>query len=333
MSAAILPWQSALWSRVQAARAAGRLAHALLLAGPRGVGKQAFAQRLAASLLCESPGADGEACGHCRGCMQESAGTHPNRIWLQRELNDKGKQKRDISMDQLREMMDRLTLSTHYAQTRVVVIDPADALNTAGVNALLKTIEEPPARSQVLLISERPMALAATLRSRCQRLDVPLPSSAQACAWLQQAEPAMDAEAALREAGGAPLTALALHRSGQLEQRRAWRQTLLDLAERRIDPLAAAARVDKDQVEEWLRAVVAFLHALLRAQAGVPTDTALAGLARVLGADATESMLTETVEGQRRLAGNANAALLVESLMIGWWRRTMATTTSRTMRA
>lgn len=329
-----LSWQAALWTRMQFARSAGRLAHALLLAGPRGVGKHVFAQRLTASLLCESPDADGDACGRCRGCTQERAGTHPNRIWLEREISEKtGKEKRDISMDQLRQMMERLTLATHYAQSRVIVIDPAEALNTAGVNALLKTIEEPPANSHVLLISERPMALAATLRSRCQRLDFALPAIDQAREWLRAQDSAVDADAALRETGGSPLSALELHRCGQLEQRRAWRQTLLDLAERRLEPLAAAARVDKDQVEAWLRAVVAFLHAVLRAQAGMPTDAALIGLARVLPVDATEAMLTEVVEGQRRLAGNANAALLIESLMIGWWRRTMATPPPRTLRA
>ena len=329
-----LPWQAGLWMRLQTARSAGRLAHAMLLAGPRGVGKHRFAQRLAASLLCESPDTGGDACGRCRGCAQERAGTHPNRIWLEREYNEKsGKEKRDISMEQLRQMMERLTLSTHYAQSRVIVIDPAEALNTAGVNALLKTIEEPPANSHVLLISERPMALAATLRSRCQRLDFALPAIDQAREWLRAQDASLDADLALHETGGAPLSALELHRSGQLAQRRAWRQTLLDLAERRLDPLAAAARVDKDQVEDWLRIVVAFLHAVLRAQAGMATDTALVGLARVLAVGATEAMLTDAIEGQRRLAGNANAALLVESLMIAWWRRTMATPPPRTLRA
>lgn len=333
-SGVILPWQEALWSRVQSARNAGRLAHALLLAGPRGVGKHAFAQRLTASLLCESPAPGGGACGRCRSCTQERAGTHPNRIWLVREINEKtGKEKRDISLDQLREMMERLTLGTHYAQSRVIVIDPAEALNGGGVNALLKTIEEPPANSHVLLIAERPMALVATLRSRCQRLDFALPTTDQAREWLRTQDSSIDADAALRETGGAPLSALDLHRSGQLDQRRAWRQTLIDLAERRLDPLAAASRVDKDKVEEWLRAVVAFLHAVLRAQAGIPTDAAVAVVAGALRVEATEAMLAETIEGQRRLVGNANAALLVESLMIGWWRRTMATPPPRTMRA
>ncbi|MGQ0622786.1 MAG: DNA polymerase III subunit delta' [Panacagrimonas sp.] len=325
MSPDILPWHAQIWSQLQSARAAGRLAHALLLSGPRGVGKQAFARRLAASLLCEARLTDGAACGRCRGCVQQQAGTHPNLIWLAREINEKtDKEKRDISMEQLRTMMERLTLSTHYAQSRVVVIDPADALNTAGVNALLKTIEEPPAGSHVVLISERPMALAATLRSRCQRLSFSVPDPDAACVWLRAAEPGIDASAALAETGGAPLAALAAHREGLLDRHRQWRQTLAELAEQRIDPLTAASRVDKETVEDWLRSLVGFLHQLLRAQCGIgQPNAALARLAQAVGPEVTESMLAETVEGQRRLAGNANPALLIESLMIGWWRRTL----------
>lgn len=330
MNTDVLPWHAETWSRVQSARAAGRLAHALLLSGPRGVGKQAFARRLAASLLCESRASDGAACRQCRGCAQQQAGTHPNLIWLAREINEKtDKEKRDISMEQLRAMMERLTLSTHYAQSRVVVIDPAEALNTAGVNALLKTIEEPPADSHVLLISERPMALAATLRSRCQRLSFAVPPIEEAREWLRKAEPKIEADSALAETGGAPLAALEAHREGLLDRRRQWRETLLELAEQRIDPLTAAARVDKDTVEDWLRSLVGFLHQLLRSQCGLgSTNAAFTRLAQAVGPTVTEAMLAETIEGQRRLAGNANPALLIESLMIGWWRRTLPTPSS-----
>lgn len=325
-----LPWQADTWSRVQSAHAAGRLAHALLLSGPRGVGKHFFARRLAASLLCESRGSEGDACGHCRGCTQYLAGTHPNLIWLTREFNDKtDKEKRDISMEQLRQMMERLTLATHYARSRVVVIDPADALNAAGVNALLKTIEEPPADSHLLLISERPMVLAATLRSRCQRIVFGLPALDEARAWLSAVEPGLNVDAALAETQGAPLAALHAHREGLLERNRQWRETLLELAEQRVDPLVAASRVDKDSAADWLRTVVGFLHQLLRVHCGLDAASGpFLRLAQGVGPAVTEILLAEAVEGQRRLAGNANPALLIESLMIGWWRHTLTSNRS-----
>lgn len=332
---AVLPWHAALWSRVNDARRAGRLGHALLLSGPAGVGKRLFAMRLAASLLCERVADDGSVCGQCRGCVQRAAGTHPNLTWLTREYNEKtDKEKRDISMDQLRAMMERLGLSSHYGQSRVVVIDPADALNTNGVNAVLKTVEEPPPGIHIVLISERPMALAPTMRSRCQRLSLPLPAVEEAEAWLRSRMPGVDVVQALREAGGAPLTALEVREEGTAEHLASWREGLLAVASQRLDPLTAAARVappgmklSPELVRDWLQQLQRVLHRLLRAMVGLESDAAWSGLARRLGAGHVEQLLVEVVESQRRLQANANPQLTVESLMISWWRRTGAAKT------
>lgn len=327
-----LPWHAPLWSRVNEARRAGRLAHALLLAGPAGVGKRLFAMRLAASLLCEQVGDDGSPCERCRGCVQRAAGTHPNLTWLAREYDEKkDKEKRDISMEQLRTMMERLGLASHYGQARVVVIDPADALNANGVNAVLKTVEEPPPGIHIVLVSERPMALAPTLRSRCQRLNLPLPAAEAAEAWLRSKAPGVDAAAALRESGGAPLTALASRVEGSADHHATWRELLLAVAAQKLDPLAAASRVappgvklSPEIVHEWLRQMHRLLLRVLRTIAGVETDASMSGLARRLGAANVEQLLAEVVESQRRTLGNANPQLLIESLMISWWRRTGA---------
>jgi DNA polymerase-3 subunit delta' len=321
-----LPWQDGIWARLQEAISSGRLGHAWLLAGPAGVGKRQFARRLAESLLCESPAIGGDACGACRGCVQVQADSHPNLSWLVREISEKTKkEKRDISVDQLREMMERLALSSHYGGTRVVVIEPADALNASGMNAVLKTIEEPPPGTVILLISERPLALAATLRSRCRRLNFPVPPLDAARTWLQQQDlGAQSADALLRESGGAPLAALAAHRSGLAEQRQKWWNTLLALADQRTDPLAAAAEVGKEGAVEWLPAYQGLLHRLLRAVLGLEHDPRLQKLAARTRPAAIEGLLAEATEARRRLLGNASAQLLVESLMIGWWRRLVA---------
>jgi DNA polymerase III subunit delta' len=329
-----LPWHAALWARVNEARRAQRLGHALLLSGPAGVGKRLFAMRLAASLICERLGPDGAACGSCRGCVQRLAGTHPNLLWLTREISERtDKEKRDISMEQLRAMMDRLELASHYGQSRVVVIDPADALNANGVNAVLKTVEEPPPGIHIVLISERPMALAPTLRSRCQRLSVPLPAFDDAVAWLRTRLPGVDAAAALREAGGAPLTAIKARAEGGSDLQASWDEAMLAVASRKLDPLTAAARVaapgqklSPEMVQGWLHHLHRVLLRLLRGIAGLETDPVFAGLARRLGAGHLEQLLAEVVECQRRVLGNANPQLTVESLMISWWRRTGAAT-------
>lgn len=315
-----LPWQETMWQRTQDSLCAGKLGHALLLCGTAGVGKRRFARRLAASLLCEARPADGQACGACRGCIQFAAGTHPNLTWLSREFNDKtDKEKRDISLEQLREMMESLALSSHYGLARVIVIDPADAMNIGGVNAVLKTVEEPPAGCYLLLITERVMALAPTLRSRCQRLQFGLPDAAVAQAWLAQQPGQFDAAAALAEAQGAPLAALEDQQSGLATQRRAWFDTLLALAQRRTDPLSAAAQVDKERVAMWLAVFQRALQRVLRADSGIETEAAWRALAVNLGALQVERLLAEAIESRRKLQSNANPQLLVESLMILWW--------------
>lgn len=324
-----LPWQADLWRRVNEARRGGRLGHALLFAGPAGVGKRSFARRLAGSLMCESRADDGRPCGSCRGCVQVAAGSHPNLTWMTREFNEKTeKEKRDISMDQLRAMMERLSLASHYGQARVVVIDPADALNISGVNAVLKTVEEPPPGLHMLLISERPMALAPTLRSRCQRLTFQIPPAADAEAWLRSRMPDIDAAGALRDANGAPLAALEARESGATELHRTWREQLVAVAGQKADPLVAAARLapagtklSAELVQDWLRHFQRVLHQLLRSLAGVGDEKAFAVIAARLGAAHIEQLLVEIIESQRRIHGNANPQLAVESLMISWWRR------------
>ncbi len=318
-----LPWHDALWRQCHESYKSGRLGQALLFAGPAGVGKRYFAGRLAASLLCEARDEKtGASCGNCRGCHQFSAGTHPNLFWLEREFNSKtDKEKRDISMEQLREMMDRLAFSSHYGQARVVVINPADALNINGINAVLKTVEEPPENTYLVLISERPMALVATLRSRCQRLNFSVPEEGIAANWLEQEFDGIDARAALAASGGAPLAALADFESGAVAQRQAWRDALLAVAERRLEPVAAAAQIGKDDVPEWLRHFVRTLHQILRSLGALPAEPAIQGLAQRLSASHIESLLSEAIDSQRRLQFNANPQLLLESLMISWWHR------------
>ena len=307
-----LPWQQERWLELTAQVQQQRLAHALLLAGPRGVGKRQFAHALAAFVLCEARSS--HACGHCRSCEQLAAGTHPNLIVLRPGVDEKtGKSKRDISVDQIREFGDKLHLTSHYGQSKLALIDPVDALNDSGINALLKNIEEPPAGTHLLLVSERPLALKPTLRSRCQRLRFAPPSPAQALDWLQ-AQGITDA-AALDWCGGAPLRALELREQGLLERYAEWDRALLELAARKRDPLAVAALVDKDQAGAFLAWLQQWLTGLLRRKLGA-TDAFAGGLSQA----ALEQMLSETLQGPRRLAGNASAPMLIESLMILWWR-------------
>ncbi|MBD3813003.1 MAG: DNA polymerase III subunit delta', partial [Betaproteobacteria bacterium] len=168
------PWLDAPWRRLLATRA--RPAQALLLAGPRGVGKGALARAWAQALLCEAPQRDGAACGECPACHWYEADTHPDfrLLALQEKTGKEGETRMAtaVEVDQAREAVDFVQMSTYRAGFRVVLIDPADCLNLAAANALLKVLEEPPLNTVFVLVSDQPRRLLPTIRSRCTRIDI-----------------------------------------------------------------------------------------------------------------------------------------------------------------
>ncbi len=196
---AVYPWQREQWRRLVRNRAADRLSHALLIAGPGGTGLRAFAEAWSQALLCRA-GATAAPCGACRGCHLYAAGTHPDALHI--EPSEAGKA---ISIDAIRALTERLALTGSDA-TKVALIDPAEALTTAAANSVLKTLEEPPGGAHLVLVSRRVARLPATVRSRCQRMAFGLPEHDTALQWLQ-AQAVDGAETWLARAGGAPVWA------------------------------------------------------------------------------------------------------------------------------
>ena len=163
----MLPWHSAARERLETAVEGGRLPHALLLQGPAGVGKERFAAALAAALLCTGRGARLEACHVCAECALTGAGSHPDLHWLRRPEDRK-----TISVDQVRELAERLSMTSMRRGRRLAIVSPAHAMTINAQNALLKTLEEPASGTLLLLVSSRPSAILPTLRSRCQRVEL-----------------------------------------------------------------------------------------------------------------------------------------------------------------
>ena len=163
------------------------LHHAWLLAGPRGVGKAHFARSAAIRLLSEAAGPPVELPGletpeeHPMAKLI-AAGSHPDLRWLERLENDKtGNLARNITVAQVRELGEFLSLTPALSSWRAVIIDSIDDLEKSAANALLKMLEEPPANSVFLLVSHAPGRLLPTIRSRCRRLDFhALPDDAMA---------------------------------------------------------------------------------------------------------------------------------------------------------
>ncbi|WP_426702808.1 DNA polymerase III subunit delta' [Rhodanobacter sp. Col0626] len=235
-----LPWHAEHWARLQARRQRDALPHALLLCGAAGLGKRAFVQRFVAGLLCAEP-VNGDACGHCRSCLLLAAGSHPDVVSLSFGLRKDGVQRSEIVVDQIRELSARLAMNSQFGGWQVATIDPADAMNPAAANALLKTLEEPASQTMLILLADAPWRLPQTIRSRCQRIEFHLPATTEALTWLQD-EGVRDAAAALAAAGGNPGLARAWSGEGALERRQEVRKDLTALAAGRGQPTEVVKR-------------------------------------------------------------------------------------------
>ncbi len=301
----IYPWQEGLWRKVQEAR--DRLPHALLLAGPRGVGKEAFARCLLKGLLCPNA-REGFPCGACPSCRQVEAGSHPDALVLSPEGPG-----RPITIDQVRGLKAFAGLGSEGL--RCALIHPAEAMHLPAANSLLKTLEEPPPGTLLLLVSHRPGRLLPTVRSRCQRLPFFLPPREVALAWLSGRM--ADAAYWLELAGGAPLRALALAEEG--EDRRAFLRDLLRLRRGTLDPVACAERWQGRDVDGW---ILAALADIIRLRHGLPAPREAVSLGEGLGLSELHALWDRIMEvrRQKEACPNLHPRMVAEALLITWSR-------------
>jgi DNA polymerase-3 subunit delta' len=315
------PWHDAIWTSLTARLE--RLPHALLLHGAAGLGKELFAHRFAASLLCTQPGSTTDACGRCHSCQLLAAGNHPDFRQLAPTED-----RRRIVIDQVRELGAFFALRPHTSSRKVAILAPADSLNLHAANSLLKILEEPPAGNVLLLVSHQPARLPATIRSRAQRVMFPIPERASALAWLATRAGAAPAELLLNLAAGAPLKALALAEGGFLASREEFLRDLGLLAARRGDPLACAKRWKEAGTEAsltWLTGFVADLihcSALENGSARVLNPEAVGFLRKnknVLYLNELFRYLDVISNARNGLAsGSLDELLMLEDLLIRW---------------
>jgi DNA polymerase-3 subunit delta' len=260
------PWCVPLWNGLAARAAGGTLPHALLACGPAGLGKRALVDAFVRARLCETP-RDGRACGSCRACRLLAAGTHPDRMLVTLEPNPKtGVMRKEIVVDQIRGLSAHLAMASQLGGWQVAVIDPADEMNPASQNALLKTLEEPSDASLIVLIADQPWRLSATIRSRCQRVDFAVPAPADALAWLE-ARGVEHADAVLAAAGGNPGAAWLLAEDGGMQRRQEVARDLLALAAGRAHSREVGKAWAGDEPRQRLEHAARLLGGALRARA------------------------------------------------------------------
>ncbi len=263
------PWQLSQWQRIQSAHAQGRLAHALLLTGAEGLGLDQFAYALAEKLLCTEKTDFDSPCGSCKACILFQAGNHPDLYDIQPE--EVGKQ---IKVDAIRQLINNIYVTTQYGEYKLVIINPAEAMNASSANSLLKTLEEPPEKSLFILISSNPNLLAVTIRSRCQRINFTPGNGEKVKDWLQTKLKAenTDVDSLLTMAQGAPLKALALFESDALAQQETLLEDLQSLRTRQSDPIKVAEKWLAQDASQVILYLLHFFMVMSRLKLGAPTN-------------------------------------------------------------
>ena len=317
----ICPWLQEPLRQFDAALGGGRLAHGWLLAGPEGVGKINLALAAAHRLLDGADAAVGrlgaEEAAAAMADRHEPTDHHPDLHWLFPEPG-----RRTLAVDRIREAAHALSLTSLAGRAKVLILEPADAMTTAAANALLKTLEEPPPRTYLLLVSHQPGRLPATVRSRCQSLPVPCPPAAETAAWLQHGGD--DWAPLLALAQGSPFRAISFQKSNFLKKDNELNKKFHLISRNELDPQTVADEWLKGDLELSLSWLATRLQRVIRARMA-PASTA-SGADFPANERAWESWTvrclfqrlrnTETV--LRQLGGGVNADLAVRALLLGF---------------
>lgn len=317
------PWQESVWQRLQQARHQERLPHAILLAGPEGVGKNGFAFAFAQSLLCGKPDEKGEPCGVCRHCHLLQAGNHPDFQLIKPEEESKSG---EIKVRMIRDLTSGTSLTARSGGYKVVIVRPAERMNSAAANSLLKTLEEPASNTLLILVSDHPSRLLPTIRSRCQRFTFPHPDAEQAIHWLVDKIGTENAESLLDLAGGAPLKALQLQADESLTRRPERFREFLRIAQERVDPVKIVAEWSKQDLRQLMEWLTTWIIDMLRLQAcdeppllyNRREKQALQQLAEQLNSAVLQQFLLQVYEVRALLESNLNPQLMLEKLLIDW---------------
>lgn len=292
-----------------------------MVTGKKGLGKHLLVEAFSKRLLCLKPSDFG--CEGCMGCNLFNAQTHPDYIAV--SPSEPGKQ---IPVDAIRILLAKLALKAQYARRRVVVVEPAHALNVNAANSLLKSLEEPSPGTLIILVAERPSQLPATIVSRCQKLSVAMPPREEGLTFLKAKVQADEAGVLLNLAGGAPLAALALATDGVIARRKAFFDDWFLLGTERMDPITLSERWHALSVDEVLLWLTSWTEDLIRLSMvrdpvrliNSDLSAELKRLASRLNLNQLFGYWDRLLASRALMGGQLNRQLVLEEWMIHWNR-------------
>jgi DNA polymerase-3 subunit delta' len=327
----VFPWQKEQWHQLWQALLNNRLPHALLFTGIAGTGKAEFAGHFTRLLLCQNrlptdtDVFNATAQCTCHACRLISGRTHPNVLWIEPD-----KEGQAIKVDQIREVSEFINQTSLQGEYRIVIINPADRMNTNASNALLKTLEEPSSGAVLILITDQASHLPATILSRCQHIMFPRPQATLAIEWLKNQLPdsSMDAELILNLSNGAPLAALEFVTKEIPIVRHDLFQALYGLSKHETDPIQLAAQLQDIDSLRLLDFMLTWITDLLRLQSGSEKNTIInRDFAPQLAEIGQRSQISNNLRfmdyllqlrGQICSGINFNKTLMIENLLIRW---------------
>jgi DNA polymerase-3 subunit delta' len=308
---------------LRAALANGRLHHAYLFLGLEGVGKHLIALALAKAIHCDE--LEQDYCGHCVNCRRIDDGNHPDVRVIEPLAG-----KKEISIQQIRELERELNYRSFTGKRKIAIIDPATLLNLSSQNALLKTLEEPPEDSMMVLIAPNEGGLLPTLRSRCLRLAFAPLTRQEIAGHLQSRHRRSGADAEFLAALGMGSigAALALDKSELVDKRRIWTGMLGALKTNDFHAAMAAAEAlaaNREEALGFLKWAESWYRDLLHHRVAGDSDDLvnldmqkqIAEQAAQLGVEPALGALAETASAAARIQRNLNRRMVLEKFLFG----------------
>lgn len=317
-----LPWLQQHWEQLTAYITQFRVPQALMVVGKKGLGKHLLVEHFSQALLCNNSTGEIGFCGHCYSCKLFKANTHPDYICIAPEEQGKA-----IGIDVIRQLTSKLVLKPQFESYRVVVVNTADALNNASANAFLKYLEEPTERTCLILVTDKPSKLPATIRSRCQKVNITISDNKNSQQWLEQQAVTENVNLLLNLAKGAPLLAKQFADNGVIAVRGANFEQWLQVANAKKSFISVAeqwSKLDKQAMDMLMSWVIGWVIDVIKIKSdpqitnllNVDLLTDLQQLAERLDLKQLYKHYDFLLVSQQRLDTQINKQLLFEEVLI-----------------